>query len=420
MCGIVACISKRKYGFSDTDKKIFDQLLFVDEVRGDDSTGMFYVNKQGNCYTIKSNERSASFQCLKEYEEMLSDAYMNGLIMVGHNRAATKGSKTDKNAHPFVEDHICLVHNGTLFNHKKIADKDVDSHAIAVGISKNGYKDTLDKIDGAYALIWYNAKEKSLYIARNKERPLWMVENDDAIYIASEDKMLDWVTTRNGAKNLKESTYFATDKIYTWKLDSERTTFYSEKYEKKVVAATTQATKIGVPPVSTTAPTTSTTKSHGQVLVDNIRYGDTIYFTGDTNTVLSENSIKIEGECVDYPKYTARGYVNPLDKANDNVITSDFLVGRAIGVLKKNNKTIIMVDNIYPDWQVSTCDGNVITYSMFTSNPEEQYCHECGAPVDVFDEDGQFWARIKNGKVKHIKCKKCAEKNPNIQKENWE
>ena len=419
MCGIVACLSKRKFGFSDLDRKIFDQLLFADEIRGEDSTGIFYVNKYGNCYTAKSAQKAAVFQDTTEYNRMLEESFLDGLIMVGHNRAATKGSKTDANAHPFVEGDICLVHNGTLYNHKEIADKDVDSHAIAVGINTDGYKSTLDKIKGAYALIWYNAKEKMLYIARNKERPLWMVENEDSIYIASEDKMLDWIVSRNGAKNVKEATYFATDKIYTWKLDSSRTTFYSEAYEKKALAAPTQITVVGAPPIVTRTTTTQTTKSHGQVLTDDIRVGDTIYFMCETNTVF-EDRVRVEGECVDFPKYTARGYVKSEGYLASNVMGSDFLIGKAAAVLKNKGKTVIIVEDIIPDWQVTTCDGKLITYDMFKSDPEMQYCHECGTFVDVFDEDGLFWARVKNGKVKHIKCKKCAASNVNIHKENWE
>lgn len=425
MCGLVACISKKKYGFNTNDSEIFDQLLYTGALRGEDSTGMFYVNKYGNLYTLKSAQRAAVYQDTKTYADFLKAAYLNGRIMVGHNRAATKGEKIDKNAHPFISDNICLVHNGTLYNHKSIADTDVDSHALAMGFSTKGYKETLDKAFGAYALIWYNAEEKTLRIARNSERPLWMIDTKDAIYIASEADMLSWIVGRNLKEKVDAPTFFATDKIYSWKLDTQQTAFYSEKYEKKAVAAT-----ILTKPQTGLLPTTKggtqtarlTTKPNkGQLVYKTYRVGDVVNFTND-NVFIVDHKLRIDGVCTDDLDVKVRGYLdsNQISSSLEIEITqADFLNGTVSGVVKRDNDVYLLVDDIKPDWVVYTCDGKAVTYDMLDNiDMNSICCHECGSFVDLIDDSGKFWARIKNGIAKSFKCPECATKNPHIKKEN--
>lgn len=46
MCGIVGVIGKAKMGLSQVDQKVFEQMLLVDQIRGQDGTGIFYNNKR--------------------------------------------------------------------------------------------------------------------------------------------------------------------------------------------------------------------------------------------------------------------------------------------------------------------------------------------------------------------------------------
>jgi len=196
MCGLIGMISRKDFGFGFKDKSIFEQLLFSDTLRGIDSTGIFGVNKYGNLLAHKTAAPASNALRTATFQEFLGKIYTDYKIVMGHNRAATRGATTDENAHPFVEDNICLIHNGTLTSHKQLSDKEVDSHAICNSLAVQGYEETFKNINGAFALIWYDADTKKLYMARNKERPLHMVVTDDTFYFASELKMLEWILHR--------------------------------------------------------------------------------------------------------------------------------------------------------------------------------------------------------------------------------
>lgn len=201
MCGLVAVVAKWQTGFSKQTIDAFADLLFIDALRGEDSTGMFVVEKDGDVSLAKEATHSVVFQRSKEYKDLMSTAYRNGRYLVGHNRKATKGSITDENAHPFaVDDKIVLVHNGTLWgDHKEMANTEVDSHAIAHVLADNpdDVQKAFDKINGAYALIWYDVLKEKLHLLRNSQRPLFWVETQDAWIYSSEVSMLAFAITRN-------------------------------------------------------------------------------------------------------------------------------------------------------------------------------------------------------------------------------
>lgn len=230
MCGIVAIISKTQSGFFQTDKTIFLQMLISDMFRGLDSTGCFAVNKHGNLDMIKDVGPSSYFINKPEARPIFDEMIQKHCIMVGHNRKATIGKVVAENAHPFIEGNICLVHNGTLKKHDNLAETEVDSHAICHHINEHGYKSMFQKIDGAYALVWYNAEEKKLYFARNHERPLHYVETDTKIYIASEEKMLDWILDRNSIYKYTVQEV-GVDKVYVFDLEEKK--LLEEKKPKK-------------------------------------------------------------------------------------------------------------------------------------------------------------------------------------------
>ena len=221
MCGLVAIVSKNKVGFNFKDKTIFLQMLISDMFRGMDSTGIFAVNKHGNLNMIKDASHASLFINKKEANTYFNNFVSDYHIVVGHNRKATMGATTSENAHPFIEGNICLVHNGTLQNHYKLAQRTVDSNAIAAHIEEHGYKSLLKNIEGAYALIWYNAAEKTLYFTRNADRPLHLVETNDKIYLASEAKMLDWILDRNDITKVSIQNV-PTDKVFKFNLETRK------------------------------------------------------------------------------------------------------------------------------------------------------------------------------------------------------
>lgn len=269
MCGIVGLISKTKFGFYHNDLKIFKEMLWADQLRGTDGTGTFYVNKEGKSTVVKAP--TSAYPFLEGlFDKAESDIIKEGRILIGHNRAATKGTKTWNNTHPFQEDHISLVHNGTLYTHKHLADTDVDSHAICHAISKQGYQRTLKELWGAFALVWYNESNKRLYLVRNKERPLNIVESKGLFVISSEPGLASWILERN-KEDVINVTNMEVGKLYSFDLTNLETfksksiTFREEKsFLPQAVAYQTATGK------STTETTGTTNKLPS--------YGDKIEF----------------------------------------------------------------------------------------------------------------------------------------------
>ena len=148
-----------------------------------------------------------------EYKQALLRA---GIFAVGHNRAATRGTITDKNAHPFVvDDKIVLVQNGTYKgSHKHHKDTEVDTEAVAHVISENDDITTaLKKINAAYALVWFNADTGKLHMIRNNERPLWLLElKEGGLMWASEPGFMENAADRNGLKYIQQS-YLLEDNV---------------------------------------------------------------------------------------------------------------------------------------------------------------------------------------------------------------
>jgi Glutamine amidotransferase domain len=222
MCGIVGLVSSYSNGFTHKEASVFSDLLFLDTVRGFDSTGVFGVTNDGNVSIHKEASHGLDFLRTKEYKAFNSDMVTEGKIMVGHNRAATRGTIIDKNAHPFwVDDKIVLVQNGTYKgSHSHLKDTAVDTEAIAHTIADSpSIEEALQKINASYALVWYNAETEELNLIRNSERPLWLAEYyTSGIAFASEANMLRYAFERNDVKLKKEPVELPAHTLVTFKL----------------------------------------------------------------------------------------------------------------------------------------------------------------------------------------------------------
>lgn len=188
MCGIVALINRVKRDFWQRDVELMEQMLVINSLRGRDSVGVFsaYRNNEVEALKVGSNPFNL-FRC-KEWDELKSKILRRGRIVVGHNRAATKGSVTTENAHPFAENNIMLVHNGTLYSHNHLSTRefDVDSNAIAAALSEKELEEVLPRLHGAFALVWYDTEQRKLFAIRNPERPLFLLTTDDMYVLSSE------------------------------------------------------------------------------------------------------------------------------------------------------------------------------------------------------------------------------------------
>ena len=213
MCGIVGFITRTEANPSDWQReqaqkraRWFKQALLFDTVRGEHSTGVMARDVDGRLDWYKNAVSGYEFITDPEFNSRYMESPHEFDVMVGHNRAATIGSITTDNAHPFEHGAVTLVHNGTLrntkpleFQHKSI---EVDSELIAYNLSLTEPEDAgkvLSKLSGAFTLVWMDERDNSVNVVRNSERPLHLAASRDSrtLYFMSEGPMLDMVLTRN-------------------------------------------------------------------------------------------------------------------------------------------------------------------------------------------------------------------------------
>lgn len=201
MCGIIGCFSNEGFTGSEKRKKFAIQSIYADAVRGWDSTGM--MGMEGNRVEVYKRALTASdFLPLRQSTKMIDkiDKYQ---YFVGHNRAATKGGVYDWTAHPFDFENLTGVHNGTLFNHRNLPGGNkfgVDSEAIFNALNDYSPDEIIPKLDGAFALVWFDKRNETLSMVRNEERPLALayIKGLNTVLMASEIHMLQWICIRNG------------------------------------------------------------------------------------------------------------------------------------------------------------------------------------------------------------------------------
>lgn len=198
MCGNIGMITDSVNAFT---RKFMWQGLYVDALRGMDSTGLATVDKDGEIMINKKAMPAIDFLNLKKVDNQIDD-YANR-VFIGHNRAATFGAINNVNAHPFQYGKITLVHNGSLKVTSNLPDHkdfDVDSENIAHSMNKIGDIETLKLLNGAFALVWWDSEEKRVKMCRNDERPLTVgkVKGKNTIIWASEENMLSFTAGRTG------------------------------------------------------------------------------------------------------------------------------------------------------------------------------------------------------------------------------
>ena len=206
MCGLASMILNEKT-IIDQEKmvKIFTQLLAVSSLRGADSTGVATIRLNKDVEVFKRAIPSYDYLDLGRTDQLLETNFPNKIIgLIGHVRAKTVGHGTNANAHPFQRGNITLIHNGTLTRHASLTKSayTVDSDAIACALAESDtIRPVLESLDGAFALVWHNSETNTMYMARNKERPLSMaITESGTLIMASESKMIDWLTSRNDIK----------------------------------------------------------------------------------------------------------------------------------------------------------------------------------------------------------------------------
>lgn len=210
MCGIVGWISREGVTDSIERKRFMDQALIIDTVRGWDSAGAFVVESKSskNISPAWFKQLGSGFDLVStnEYQELFMPGKTQGLkFAVGHNRSATQGAADNVDAaHPFQEGPITLVHNGTVFDTSTLGKSkfelkaENDSHTICHNLALYPAEEVISKINGAFALVWYDSRDDSLNMVRNNQRPMHLAKakKNNTIYFCSEAEMLHLLDKR--------------------------------------------------------------------------------------------------------------------------------------------------------------------------------------------------------------------------------
>lgn len=203
MCGIVGGVAQRNV------VPILLEGLKRLEYRGYDSAGLAVIND-------RKIYRKRELGKVKGLEALLEADPISGNIGIAHTRWATHGKPSTVNAHPHIcRNKVAVVHNGIIENHEQLrevqikngyeftsqTDTEVIVHEIYHTLKTtddllNAVKQTVKKLDGAYALGIMSVDDPDTLVACRKGSPLVIGVGIGEYFIASDVAALLPVTQR--------------------------------------------------------------------------------------------------------------------------------------------------------------------------------------------------------------------------------
>lgn len=202
MCGIIGIL-----GTKPVAPLLVDALKRL-EYRGYDSAGIATVHDG-----ILDRRRAEGK--LINLEQHVDEAPLDGLSGIGHTRWATHGAPSVRNAHPHATSDVSVVHNGIIENFSALREEllaagavfesetDTEviahmiSHEIAKGRSpKEAVFNTLNRLQGAFALAVLFKSDANLLIAARRGSPIAIGHGDGEMYIGSDAIALSPFTDR--------------------------------------------------------------------------------------------------------------------------------------------------------------------------------------------------------------------------------
>lgn len=228
MCGLIASIDYSTSKYFAIDGEAFFSMLLLNSLRGAHSTGAFAVRIDGRSEFIKVIGGPHNLEKWKDWDDFLSRIPTKYTALVGHGRFATRGGISVKNAHPFKRGDITLVHNGTISNfeelkkiYKEKSAFEVDSDLCANLFQTYEVKEAIEKIEGAFAFIYYDNRDRKIRVIRNYERLLYMFKRTDRLQylFASDEAIFDWLKSKY--KFMGKSEIVPSGTLFTLSIDKE-------------------------------------------------------------------------------------------------------------------------------------------------------------------------------------------------------
>lgn len=218
MCGIIGIVSACR----NVVPELVDGLKRL-EYRGYDSAGVATLNADGRIERRRAQGKLAALEDLLRYDPL------GGGIGLGHTRWATHGAPSEVNAHPHATAETAVIHNGIIENFQELknelqaqghvfetqTDSEVVAHLVSARMREGldpvaAVRETLPRLEGAFALVFIFAGRPDLLIGARRGSPLAvgygegeMVLGSDALAIGPICGRLsyledgDWVVIEN-------------------------------------------------------------------------------------------------------------------------------------------------------------------------------------------------------------------------------
>src|SRR5260221_5632092 len=202
MCGIIGIIANKP-----VSGELIAGLQRL-EYRGYDSAGIATL-RNGHIDRRRAEGKLCNLVARLDREPV------QGTIGIGHTRWATHGQPTETNAHPIATDRVAVVHNGIIENFQALRreltglgyafETQTDTEAVTIlathylkqGLSPaQAVARTLDRLEGAFALVFLFAGEHDLLICARRGSPLAIGYGRGEMFIGSDAMALAPLTRR--------------------------------------------------------------------------------------------------------------------------------------------------------------------------------------------------------------------------------
>ncbi|MHA2788106.1 glutamine--fructose-6-phosphate transaminase (isomerizing) [Corynebacterium sp. S7] len=200
MCGIVGYVGDNQ------GLDIAVNALRRMEYRGYDSSGIAVAHDGA----IASAKRAGKLANLEDKINEVGAESLSGTTAIGHTRWATHGRPTDENAHPHLsfDGKAAIVHNGIIENFavlreelkrdqiemKSETDSEVAAHLLAkaynegetAGDFRASALKTLNRLEGAFTLLFLHADHPDQIIAARRSTPLIVGVGEGEMFLGSD------------------------------------------------------------------------------------------------------------------------------------------------------------------------------------------------------------------------------------------